>query len=217
MSRFNLDSVIENLDTNQVEKQVPALEEATEIVNSLARKAVDALIRGPNRFLVAERLQLLGSVVVPHLEKLLQESDDLETKILAALVLLQFNSRVGVPCLLDAIANNEEYGGLVAEHLAKKGIKEAIAPIINRLSTCELKEVDLIVNLLDALEKLGGEIPLELRQRLAAPNIPWQIRTMIDDTHISVSLANISRDAKVEPALHPGFPTETTGVASPPR
>jgi hypothetical protein len=53
------------LDTNQVEKQVPALEQATEIVNSLAFKAVDALIRGPNRFLVAERLQLLGSVVVP--------------------------------------------------------------------------------------------------------------------------------------------------------
>lgn len=84
MSRFSLDSVIQNLDTNQVEKQVPALEQATEIVNSLAFKAVDALIRGPNRFLVAERLQLLGSVVVPHLEKLLQESDDLETKILAA-------------------------------------------------------------------------------------------------------------------------------------
>lgn len=92
-----------------------------------------------------------------------------------------------MPCLLDAITNDEEYGGLVAEHLAKKGIKEALPPIINRLSTCEIKEVYLIVNLLDALEKLGGEIPLELRQRLAVPNTPWQIRTMIDDTYRSVS------------------------------
>ncbi len=189
MSRFSLDLVIQNLDTDQVEKQVPALEQATEIVNSLALKAVDALIRGPNRFLVAERLQLFGSVIVPHLEKLLQESDDLETKILAALVLLQFDSGVGVPCLLDAVAKNEDYGGLVAEHLAKKGIKEALSPIINRLLTCELKEVDLVVNLLDALDKLGGEIPSELRQRLTAPDTPWQIRTMIDDTCISVSLS----------------------------
>ncbi|MDF5730343.1 MAG: hypothetical protein PUP92_20555 [Rhizonema sp. PD38] len=189
MSRFSLDKVIQNLNTNQVEKQVLALEQATEIVNSLALKAVDTLRRGPNRFLVAERLQLLGSVVIPHLEKLLSESNEEETKILAALVLLQFDSWVGIPCLLDAIGLNKDYGGLVAKHLAKKGIKDALPPIINRLLTCQLQEVDLVVNLLDALEKLGGEIPLELRQRLAAPDTPWQIRTMIGDRHLSVNVS----------------------------
>ena len=188
MSGFNLDSVMEDLDSNQVEKQVSALEQATEIVNFLAIKAVEALKRGPNRFLVAERLNLLGSVVVPHLEKLLKSSDNSETRILAALVLLELDSRVGVPCLLDAVAKDEDYAGLVARHLAKEGIKEAIEPIINRLRNCELQEVDLGVSFLDALAKLGGEIPLELRQRLIAADVPWQIRTMIEEIPLSASV-----------------------------
>lgn len=188
MSGFNLDLVIDDLDTNQVERQVPALEQATEIVNFIAIKAVDALKRGPNRFLVAERLNLLGSVVTPHLEELLKNSDNSETRILAALVLLQFDSKVGVPYLLDAVIQDEDYAGLAARHLAKAGSKQAIKPIINRLMCCELKEVDLVVSLLEALAQLGGEIPSDLRQRLAASDAPWQIRTMIDDSPVSASL-----------------------------
>lgn len=172
--------VIEDLDSNQVENQIPALEQATKIVNSLAVKAVDALRRGPNRFLVAERLNLLGSVVAPHLEKLLKESDDSETRILAAIVLLQLGSKVGVPCLLDALNKDEEYAGLAAEHLAKVGIKEANYHIINRLRSCKLKQVDIVVSLLDALAKLGGILPSDLRERLVASDAPWQIRTMIE-------------------------------------
>lgn len=175
---LNLNSVMEDLGTTQVEKQVPALEQAAEIVNSVAREAVETLRRGPNRFLVAERLKRLGSVVVPHLEKLLKESDDAETRILAAIVLLQFDSTVGLPYLLDAVTKDEDYAGLVVEHLAKVGIKEAIEPIINRLRNCELKQVDLVVSLLDALAKLGGILPSDLQLRLSAADVPWQISTM---------------------------------------
>jgi HEAT repeat protein len=178
MISLNLNSVMEDLGTPQVEKQVPALEQAAEIVNSVAREAVETLRRGPNRFLVAERLNRLGSVVVPHLERLLKESDDSETRILAALVLLQFDSRVGVPCLLDAVNQDEDYAGLVAEHLAKAGIDQAIEPIIKRLRNCKLQEVDLVLSLLDALAKLGGILPYDLQQRLSDVDVPWQISTM---------------------------------------
>ncbi len=171
MSSLNLNSVLENLETTQVDKQVPALEQAAEIVNSVAIKAVEALRKGPNRFLVAERLKCLGSVIVPHLEKLLNESDDSETRILAAVVLLQFNSQLGVPCLVDAVTQDEDYAGLVAEHLAKAGIDQAIEPIIKRLRNCELKQVDLVVSLLDALAKLGGALPSDLRQRLSEESL----------------------------------------------
>lgn len=187
MTPSNLNSVLEDLGTTQIEKQVPALEQAVEIVDSIAIQAVAALRKSPNRFLVAERLKRLGSVVVPHLEKLFQESDNSETQILAALVLLQFNSRVGIPCLLDAVTQDKEYAGLVAEHLAKLGIKEAIEPILNRLRTCHLKEVDLVVNLLDALAKLGGILPSDLQQRLSAADVPWQIRTMYQNNFAALS------------------------------
>ena len=185
MSRFNLDSVIEDLDTTQIERQIPALEQSVEIVNSIAVKAVDALVKGPNRFLVAERLSRLGSIVIPHLEELIKESDELETKILAAIVLLQFDSMLGVPCLLDAIAHDQDYAGLAAEHLAKKGIKEAIEPIIDRLYAVALhseslhKEVDLTVNLINALRKLDGDMPSKFCQHLTSPKTPWQIHKLL--------------------------------------
>lgn len=38
------------------------------------------------------------------------------------------------------------------------------------------------------LAQLGGESPSDLRQRLAASDTPWQIRTMIDDSQLSASL-----------------------------
>ncbi len=199
MNRFNLDSVIEDLETTQIAHAIPALEQSVEIVNSIAAKAVDALVRGPNRFLVAERLSRLGSIVIPHLEELIRESDELETKILAAIVLLQFDFMLGVPYLLDAIAHDQDYAGLAAEHLANKGVKEAIGPIIDRLYTIALhpeslhKEVDLVISLINALRRLDGDIPSTLYEHLTAPIIPWQIRTLLQQEMCTAnSIANLA-------------------------
>jgi len=156
------------------------LEDTVKIINLLAEKAVAALKNSSNPFLVAERLNGLGSVIIPHLEKLLTETEDTETKILSALVLLQLNSKIGVSVLLDAIIQDEEYSGLIAVNLAKKGVKEAIQPIIKRLKICELKQIDLIVNLLEALGQLNGKLTQDLYQHLTAINTPWQIRTLTE-------------------------------------
>ncbi|HAG79914.1 MAG TPA: hypothetical protein DCL61_01815 [Cyanobacteria bacterium UBA12227] len=48
---------------------------------------------------------------------------------------------------------------------------QAIEPIIKRLRNCELKQVDLVVSLLDALAKLGGALPSDLRQRLSEESL----------------------------------------------
>ena len=128
MSQFDVDSLLKDLECLEVEKQVLAVEQAGEIINFLAVKTVDAFRRSPQRFLIAERLYRLGSVVVPHLEKLLKESDNAETSILAAVILLRFGSKVGVSCLLEAVAKDEEYPSLAASSLAAAGIKEAIQP-----------------------------------------------------------------------------------------
>lgn len=177
MSKIDVDFLIEDLESLEVEKQVLAVEKAGEIVNFLAVKTVDAFRRSPHRFPIAERLYSLGSLVVTPLEKLLKESDNLETSILASVILLRFGSKVGVSCLLDAIAKDEEYPSLAASSLAAAGIKEAIKPMINRLRCCDLKQVDLAIGLLSALEDLGSGIPSDLRDRLTGEDVPWQIRT----------------------------------------
>ncbi len=100
---------MKDLDSTEIAKQIPAVEESVTIVDGLAIKAVEALQNSSNPFLVAERLNRFGSIIVPHLEKLLQESNNSEVNILASLVLLQLNSQVGIPFLLAAIKNDEEY------------------------------------------------------------------------------------------------------------
>lgn len=185
MRDFNLSAVIENLEKQEVEEQVSALEEATEIVNVLVMKAVEALKRGPNRFLVAERLSNFGVAVVPHLEKLLGECSDRETRILAAMVLLKFGSKVGVSDLMDAVVSDHQYACLAVGHLANARISEAIEPILKRLqlealdlTEMPIKTVDIVVCYLDALGRLGGTLPSELHQRLESAEA-WQIRTAI--------------------------------------
>jgi hypothetical protein len=98
------------------------------------------------------------------------------------LVLLQQNSKAGVPILLNAIRSDREYAGLSAQHLATVGIKDAINPICDRLRHSELQEIDLIVSLLDSLSKLDAELPQDLLKRFSADNIPWQIKTICQDT-----------------------------------
>ncbi|MBD2182254.1 hypothetical protein H6S82_11045 [Planktothrix sp. FACHB-1355] len=177
MSKIDLNLLMNNLESSQVEKQVLAVEKAGEIVNYIAVQTIEAFRKSQHRFLMAERLYHLGSVVVPPLEKLLKESDNSETSILAAVILLRFGSKVGVSCLLEAVAKDEEYPCLAATSLAAAGIKEAIEPMINRLKSCDLKNVDLAIGILSALEDLGSEIPSDLRDRLTAEDAHWQIRT----------------------------------------
>ncbi|MEM7594732.1 MAG: HEAT repeat domain-containing protein [Cyanobacteria bacterium P01_A01_bin.83] len=186
MSQTKLDSLIENLDSQQIEHQIPAIEETANIVETLAKKAVAALENSPNRFLVAERLNRFGSIIVPDLEQLLESSTNSEVKILASLVLLQLGSKAGVAILLNTIRDDEEYAILAARHLAQAGIKDAIDPICDRLKSASLEEVDLIVSLLDALNKSNGKLPQDLIQSFSSDNVSWQIKTKLEEQYSSV-------------------------------
>ncbi len=183
MKVVNLNLLMKDLDSTEIAKQIPAVEESVTIVDGLAIKAVEALQNSSNPFLVAERLNRFGSIIVPHLEKLLQESDNSEVNILASLVLLQLNSKVGLSFLLVAIKDDEEYAILAAQHLAKAGINDAIEPICDRLRNSKLEEIDLdlIVSLLDALGKLNNKLPEDLLKSFLSADSPWQIKTIVQE------------------------------------
>lgn len=190
MSQTKLDSLIENLDSQQIEQQIPAIEETASIIDILLKKAVAALENSSNRFLVAERLNRFGSIVVPHLEQLLKSSTNSEVKILASLVLMQLNSKTGVSILLNAIRDDEEYAILAAQHLAQAGIKDAVEPICDRLKSSSLEEIDLIVSLLDSLNKLNVNLPQDILQHFNTNNVSWQIKTMLEEQCLFPKLIN---------------------------
>jgi hypothetical protein len=81
---MDLESAINCLLSERPEIQVPAVEELAPAFTRGAEAAVAALERGPNRFLVAERLHRLGSVSIDPLKRLLTNSREPEARILAS-------------------------------------------------------------------------------------------------------------------------------------
>ena len=200
MSQVNLNSLMENLDSPQISQQVPAIEEATAIVETLAIQAVNSLNTSSNPFLVAERLGRFGSVIVPHLETLLQDSHNSEVRILASLVLLQLNSKAGVSILLDAIKDDEEYAILAAQHLVQANIKDAIQLIWNRLRKSKSEQVDLIESLLASLSILDCKLPQDLWKRFTDDEMSWEIKTMCLE-NFSVAGNSLKKGINVYPKV----------------
>jgi hypothetical protein len=179
MDRTDVVSLMADLSSNEVEIQIPALDKLCELVGEIVESSVVALRHGPERFLVAERLPRLGSVAVGPLERLLKETQDEETQILASLVLLRLRSRTGVPRLLEAVMDSHEYSGLAANLLAESKVIEVADRIVMKLRSADPTDIDLIVSLLNALKVCEVALPSDLRQKFSNPSLAWQIRTMI--------------------------------------
>src|SRR6266496_609610 len=181
MNTIDVDTIVRDLSSVQLDRQIPALEQLCEVVNYLVEVAVDRLEAGPERFLVAERLHKLGGTAVGPLELLLMKTDNGEVKILASLVLLQLGSRVGTHWLLQGVLEDHTYACLIVRHLAKSRIYEAVDRIIARLRVSDATDLDLIVGFLDALERLNVDVPSDLLAKFTAPSMPWQVRAAIED------------------------------------
>jgi hypothetical protein len=172
------ENILEGLSSGSIESQCAALESAKHLFSDIAEAAVAALECGPERFIIAERINWLGSACEQPLKRVLGCGVE-EVRVLAALVLLQMDSRDGVEILKDAITNGSEYSGLVASWLAKKKIDGVVEVVLARLEECPLDKFDEIVSLVLALRVLGGELPLALVQRFRDSRSPWQIRTLV--------------------------------------
>ncbi|MDY6802807.1 MAG: hypothetical protein SXA11_03240 [Cyanobacteriota bacterium] len=185
MKKLDIYQTLEYLESEELETQVIALEAAAEIVNLFALKTVETFSKAAHKFPLAERLYRFGSIIVPHLEQLLDRTEDSETKILAAVVLLRLGSSRGIDVLLNAISRDEQYPCLAASSLAAAGVKKAINPIGDRLRSATFEEIDLIVGLLTALEELNGEIPADIYRRFTVADAPWQIKFMLENGELN--------------------------------
>jgi hypothetical protein len=176
----DIDRITAGLRSKEPQDQVEALELAEALLEQIVQAAVEALERGPNRFLVAERLHWLGSLCRAPLEKLLYTGQSDEAKTLASLVLLQLGSRSGVEVLLRVISLGSEYSGLAASFLAEERVREASGVILERLNTVPLGRIDEISSLILALRDLGDDLPASLVERFQDPGVAWQVRSLVE-------------------------------------
>ena len=184
LQNIDLQSVVENLESDRIELQGPAVEEAVDIANVLVVKAVDALRRGPHRFPIAERISRFGSIALPHVEQLFRESQDSEVQLLCALILLGLGSKVGVPYLLDAVLTREDYGFFAPLYLARANVKQVIEPILiclrrfdfQNIDPNDYRSIDAIGLLLGLLEEVETDLPPDLYEQLSHADVPWRIR-----------------------------------------
>jgi hypothetical protein len=183
---LNIDELLQSLVSSDIEKQNIALEKAVEVVSVLVQTSVNGIITSSQPWLVAERVVKFGSIALESLQDLYLTAPTEKVKIIAALLLLHLGSEIGVSTLLDCIETDDEYAPLVAGKLAEFCIPGASDKIISRLYKLKADDlkiyanVDLIVTLLLALEKLKVDLPTTLKQQFGDPQIPWQIRSIIE-------------------------------------
>ena len=181
MTTIDLDSTLRDFASDQLERQIPALDQLCQLVNDLVKLAVYKLETGPERFLIAERLHNLGGTAIVPLESLLMRTDNPEVRILASLVLMQVGSQTGLPWLLQGILEDRNYATLIVRHVAEHKVSAAADKIVARLRVSDATtDLDLVVASLEALEKLNVDVPQDLLVNFAAPAMPWQVRTLAE-------------------------------------
>jgi hypothetical protein len=128
---------------------------------------------------VADHVHRFGTSMVEPLEALLGRTEDRDTKLLCALLLLRLHSRAGVDELLAAVGAGSDWSQRVAVALAETGVHEAEAPIVHRLRTIPLDRGDEITALLHALQRLERTLPADLITRFSDPEAPIAAREML--------------------------------------
>lgn len=181
------DDLRSKLALGDAEVQTKAIEALVESVDEGVGLAVEALERGPNSFLIAERIGKLGSAYKDRLERVVRENKSSEPRVLAALLLVQKDQKSGEDELLRAIREDDDYAGLAAMTLARHQIRSVVPVITERLRTINLMDTDRVVALLTALEVLQVKAPEELVDRATREKAAWQVLSMLKAQPVSPS------------------------------
>lgn len=176
----DLNFLIKDLGSSSIEIQISAIKESINVIEVLITKIIDEFKISSNPFLIAERLYQFGSILVPYLKTLFQETESTEHKVLSAIVLLRFDCEVGIDYLLEELITNRQYPVLIADCLAHKDNSKLSGVILKRLRAADVQEVDLIIGLVTVLEEMLYTLPDDLYQRYKSKDVPWQLQTLIN-------------------------------------
>lgn len=167
--------------TTSVEARILELERRIQSVTDEASACVrELLIDDGARFLIAERLPGLGSVILPTIHEFLANLElPEEARTLAALVGVAVGDRG--PSVLELIAELErggEYAILAARYLAAQRVPGIGGVILKALRASDPRDVDTVVAFLAALRESGVPLPESERIRLLGDG-GWQVRSAV--------------------------------------
>lgn len=173
-------SALTDLKSGDPELELPALEYLSQLPRVIAESLVGRL-QEPNavRYLIYERLDRLGDLAVPALQRVLLESADADARVLAAAALSERGISEGQATLLDAVRWGHPRLSLAVSALTKAGDRSAVPAIEEALRQSQLA-VDfaehtpsVIADLLEALTRLGAPVPADVRKELKRVEPQW--------------------------------------------
>jgi len=149
-----------------IDEIIVSLDDLVEQVKKEVDIAVSFLVTsGDYRLFVAERLYLLGTVVIEPLHELYQSSDDKDLQFTIALLLVRLNDLTYVDVVIEALNTSHQNDiCLIANFLAKANVRQASTSLINKLHFTE--SLDHIYCLILAIKSLDGEIPQDAKSEV---------------------------------------------------
>lgn len=161
-----------------IETELGRFEAELEAVIDRARECVAWLRLAESedlRFLVAERLPVLGHLVLPELMSIVEDVQVRgSTRYLAAWVAVEVGDRgTGVDVLCEEVEADTGWSLSAAGVLARHGISDGVGPIVAALRRVDPSDDVSVMGYATALRDLGGSLPRELRWRLLKSASPW--------------------------------------------
>jgi hypothetical protein len=165
---IDFQTTIKDLESNDPDVQLPALDRAFRFVRTVTSAAVKTLLHpSVERTIVGDQILKFGSIAIPEIEKLFKTSADRDMKTISALLLLNLGSKEGANHLLTVVRNNEERALLAAITLGAAKIQEAVGPITEMLRDDKIgRDPTKVASLIVALRCLTAQMPDDLQHRL---------------------------------------------------
>lgn len=180
-----IEKSLKRLKSTNIESRLHAVEELATCSSEIAQKVAQTYARYPeSRFLISQRFELFGNEIVPHLRDVYEEAEDFSLKFHSATALLRLGDNTGIPTLITALREKQEYLCQAATALADSGVEEAVNDIESMLLTCDLSDERNLLCLTSCLRKLGRENTPTVREHLMKVRPRWLREALLNDTGI---------------------------------
>jgi hypothetical protein len=175
------DELSDALQSPDLQTRLEAVERAALDPARYAKSVVALIPQFPGEaYFIFERVGYFGVEIVPHLVALAESNRDEHVRLFAALGLARFKRVLDRTTLLNAIRHRSEYQGLACQALVWLGSVEFLPSLLDELRvTSPVADWNRLVSLVNAIESLGGKIPMSERERLIATG-PLLTKAMLD-------------------------------------